>query len=220
MIFGKKEGKGSKGKLPDLPAPRYMGGAVVNSPLEREDIESLPSFPDSPNGNSFSQAAIKDAVNDSNAGLDEEKNITEMEEWKPSGFKTSTGMSNKNESSIEEGGDEIAEEGEAEEEPVEEEQDEEIEEEAPRRRESSRIQKEITEKPKNEDIFVKIDKFHSARRTLYDLKVKLEEINGLLKKIRETRLREEQELAAWEKELLHAKTRIQNVTENIFEKVD
>lgn len=75
-------------------------------------------------------------------------------------------------------------------------------------------------KPKNEDIFVKIDKFHSARRSLYDLKGKLDEVNSFLKKIREIRLREEQELAAWEKELLHAKTRIQNVTENIFEKID
>ena len=217
MIFGKKELKTEKSRLPDLPSPKYsMGGAIANPPIEREDIENLPSFPDSPSQNSFSQAMIKDAVSDSSHNSDQQEDV-QMEEWKPSNFKSN--LLQTNDYPIEEG-DLNNEEQQIEESVAQEEQFEDIEEEAPLRREEKRNTPKMAEKSKNEDIFIKIDKFHSARRSLYDLKAKLDDVNGLLRKIRETRLREEQELAQWEKELLHAKTRIANVTENIFEKVD
>ncbi len=73
---------------------------------------------------------------------------------------------------------------------------------------------------KNEDIFVKIDKFHSAKKTLSAIESKIEEIDDMLKRIRETKMREEQELNAWEKEIQDVKARIKEVTESIFEKVD
>ena len=220
MIFGKKTDKGDKSRLPDLPAPKYsMGGAVISPPIGRRDIESLPSFPDSPNDNSFSQAAIKDAINDSNDESSNENEHDEMEEWKPSKFNADSITSHKLKNTFEEGENEAIEEQDIEEESNEDEQNEEIEKEIPEE-EYNKIERNAASKSKNDDIFVKIDKFHSARRTLHDIREKLEEINGLLKKVRETRLREEQELAAWEKELISAKNRIQNVTENIFEKVD
>lgn len=74
--------------------------------------------------------------------------------------------------------------------------------------------------PQAQDIFVKIEKFRNVRRTLNETKDKLEEIDSLLHKIRETKMREEQELAAWEREIATAKTRIQEVTSSIFEKVE
>jgi len=70
------------------------------------------------------------------------------------------------------------------------------------------------------DVFVRIDKFHSARRALNEIEGRLDDIDELVKKIRETKMREEQELAAWEKDLMHIKGRIQGVSENIFEKVE
>ncbi len=77
----------------------------------------------------------------------------------------------------------------------------------------------LTNRPtRDKDIFVKIEKYQSARRTLQTTQDQLEEIDSLLKKIRETKLREEQELSAWEKELSVIKSRVQDVTE-IFEKV-
>lgn len=72
---------------------------------------------------------------------------------------------------------------------------------------------------KEENIFVRLDKFHSARRTLNDTKSRLDEIDHLLKKVREIKLREEQELSAWEKEVAELKTKIQSVRENIFDRV-
>lgn len=73
---------------------------------------------------------------------------------------------------------------------------------------------------KNADIFVRIDKFRAARRTLDEIKIKLEEVDDLLKKIRETKLREEQELSGWESDLNSVKARLNDVTENIFEKTE
>ncbi|MFH1289817.1 MAG: hypothetical protein ABIH92_00235 [Nanoarchaeota archaeon] len=70
------------------------------------------------------------------------------------------------------------------------------------------------------DVFVRIDKFHSARRSLTEIGNRLEDIDELVKKIRETKLREEQELASWEKDIVHIKSRVQSVSENIFEKVE
>ncbi len=71
----------------------------------------------------------------------------------------------------------------------------------------------------NQDIFIKIEKFRSIRKTLRDTQDMLEEISSLLSKIRETKMREEQELVAWEKELAAARSRISNVNSDIFEKV-
>ena len=99
MFFGKKE---DKKKLPDLPPPRGSFGhigsieGVDRSSLFDEEVggSSLPSFPDSPGHNDFSQAIIKDAASNRGQGeeigeSDEEdgSKTMEMEEWKPSNFK-------------------------------------------------------------------------------------------------------------------------------------
>lgn len=73
---------------------------------------------------------------------------------------------------------------------------------------------------KNSDVFVKIDKFHTARKSLTLAQQEIENVSDLLKKIRETKLREEQELSAWEKDIANAKSRVQEVSSNIFEKVE
>ena len=74
--------------------------------------------------------------------------------------------------------------------------------------------------PKISDVFIKIDKFHSARSALTEVKVKLNEIDNLIKKIRETKMREEQEIAVWERDMEQIKARMRDVTTNIFEKID
>ena len=74
--------------------------------------------------------------------------------------------------------------------------------------------------PKNPNVFVKIDKFNTARRALQETQIQIENIDAILRKIRETKLREEQELVAWEKEISGVKSRIQEVTQNIFERAN
>lgn len=73
---------------------------------------------------------------------------------------------------------------------------------------------------KNTDVFVKIDKFYSAKRALESVDHKLDEIEELLRKIREVKMREEQEIASWEKDVSMIKSRLKEVTSTIFEKVD
>ncbi len=73
---------------------------------------------------------------------------------------------------------------------------------------------------KREDVYVKIDRFHSARRALNSAREKLKEIDELMRKIRETKMREEQELSSWEKEIESIKSKVEDVTKNIFEKVE
>jgi len=71
---------------------------------------------------------------------------------------------------------------------------------------------------KEENVFVRLDKFHSARRALNETKTRLEDIDSLLRKIREIKQREEQELSAWEKEVSELKAKIQSIRENIFDR--
>jgi len=156
----------------------------------KDDSNALPSFPDSPNDRGFSQAAIKDAVGEEH---EDEKGIgvVEMEEWSPM-----------------EDDEEMAEFPEPSLRKIE----------PARRFEPSVIEIPRRAVGDEKDVFVQIDKFHAARRALAEVRQKMEEIDEMIKKIRETKMREEQELGNWENDLTNIKSRIKDVSENIFEK--
>lgn len=198
MFWNKKEEKKS---LPDLPESDFNSQASIPKfPEEKEEHlekNALPSFPDSPIKKGFSQAAIKDAVSakdeEDEDGEKFDDEVDQIQNQKQ--FKTI-----------------------------------EMHEWSPRQEQSSQLinriaeQKQIPLPPpvfstqKQQEIYVKIDKFHLAKKSLEGIGQKLDEIDELLKKIRETKLREEQELTSWEKEISAAKSRIQDVRENIFER--
>ena len=192
MFWDKKEAKKGLPDLPPLKTPMRPGFELP--PVdESEDAEhhGLPSFPDSPMQKGFSQAAIKDAVNEGNPGEPEEDHLPnqsqkirtmEMEDWTP-----------QEQSSI-------LEEPPAQ--PLVARQTE---------RRTERVGKSSSE------VFVKIEKFNSARRSLDSIKQKLDDMDALLKKVRDTKLREEQELSGWERELTAIKGRIQDINSNIFD---
>ncbi len=79
--------------------------------------------------------------------------------------------------------------------------------------------KQLMNEPRAGEVFVKIDKFNTARKSLLTAQQKINDIDTLLKKIRETRMREEQELSAWEKEIASVKAKIREVSQTIFEKL-
>ncbi len=226
-----------RNRLPDLPPARGIFddfglkrredastqpafSKQVGKEEEDEESHALPAFPDTPSHNSFSEAAIKDAVEEdelpelpelpehsTNEGglpelpeLPEKKEVpgsgggakvVEMEEWVP---EHPMGMS-KMKHKTEEYSGHI---------------------EVPRKEDFVPVKREIG----SPDVFVKIDKFRSARKTFSEVKSKLSEIDDLIKKIRETKMREEQELNAWEKDVMQIKARVQDVSEDIFEKVE
>ena len=218
MFFNKKD---EKGRLPDLP-PLPVNDFLLKKPekvdardlrdvlkqdIQRDSLDedsekhALPSFPDSPNEKGFSQSVIKDAVGESQ--LSELPELPELPVEKES--VTGTGIDEsvvgvqkiepkKNFKTIESDSEMYS---------------------------SSRIMvpKKIEVKEKNQDIFVKLDKFRAGKKSLNEVKMRLDEIDLLFKKIREIKMREEQELAGWENEVNFIKDRLKDVTENIFEKV-
>ncbi|MBU0466628.1 MAG: hypothetical protein KJ718_04775 [Nanoarchaeota archaeon] len=220
MFFKKKE---DESKLPDLPPlPGSFPGAKGNV-ASRESVSkwegSVPAFP-KPEGKETKEIVKEKESGDTgwserkdtflhpsiSTRPEEEKEVKlmEMEEWHPSTSQTGgQGLEFPEHSGLEE-----VEESESEPEPRY------VVEPPPR------IVRAKVPEPSSADVFVRIDKFHSARKALTEVGSKLEDINDLVKKIRETKLREEQEITSWEKDLIHLKSRVQTVSENIFEKVE
>ncbi len=214
-MFWKKKEDGKT--LPDLPSPRTPPGLFSEMPRPRptfpepEENESfepdtLPSFPDAPTHNKFTEAIIKNIETNKkpkqeeaippppdNNETPEKTKVIEMEEWypapnlsrSPSTRIPSNEQSNQSVSS-----------------------------------DITRIQETNMPPFQQSDVYIRLEKFRSARRALSDARSKLEEIDVLMKKIREVKIREEQELAAWERELVQIKARIDDINTNIFEKVD
>lgn len=87
-------------------------------------------------------------------------------------------------------------------------------------------QNRITQSPppasrrENKPIFVRIDKFQLARNSLDTVKVKLTEIEDLLKTIRDVKTKEDAELSSWESEMENIKSRVQSVLNDIFERAE
>jgi len=223
MFWSKKE---EKTGLPDLPQMKQI--QTQNFPDNEEDNEdeierhSLPSFPDSPMKKGFAQAAIKDAV-DQSINEDEEmpskesKSFKTVETEEPASSWTPQSMpSNSIVEEMRSG-------------PVVEKRSSSIPA-MPLPMSPSITEKSATKpldnkfalkmSPKKSEVYIKIDKFYTARKALETIKVELMEMDDLLKKIRDTRLREDQELSSWEKEVESIKERVKDVTENIFEKGD
>jgi hypothetical protein len=73
---------------------------------------------------------------------------------------------------------------------------------------------------KAEPVFIRLDKFQAAIETFEDIKTKIIEIEDLLRKTREIKTKEEQELEEWEREIHLIKSRINTIDKNIFNKLD
>ena len=212
MLFGKKE---NKAELPDLPP-------LPPLPLKDsgQDNVGMPEFPDLPEKReSYGGAGIqppgrKDAFLDEPRSAEEKKvSVVEMEEWHP--------QKESNEEGYEMGLPEV---------PHMPEMPEEERIPKPRELEHLPVQRRMYVQNKQSrmamqpqqtaDVFVRIDKFHTARKSLSEIQNRLNDIDELIRRVRETKLKEEQELASWEKDLMQIKARVQTVTENIFEKVE
>ena len=226
MLWGKKDDKRLLPDLPPMRNPTFLADNEGSFEHINEDSlgdeysmekNELPSFPDSLNDKGFSQAAIKDAVSSDEEVIPGNNPIRdsggnkfqtiEMDEWAPSMKKEDStqdmdsvidnnAMQNKSK--------------------ILSKSNKKLEE--PTMGDYSNVR--VPMRPRtNSDIFVKLDKFYSARKALEAAKEKLDEIDNLLRKIRETKMREEQELSGWEKDIVEAKARVREVNEALFDKV-
>jgi len=73
---------------------------------------------------------------------------------------------------------------------------------------------------KIEPIFVRLDKFQMTIQTFEEIKAKIEDIEDVLIRTKEIKVKEEQELAEWEREIQVIKSRIELIDRNIFNKLD
>jgi hypothetical protein len=73
---------------------------------------------------------------------------------------------------------------------------------------------------KAEPVFIRLDKFQTTVETFEEIKNKIIEIEELLKKTKEIKQQEEQELNDWEREIQIIKSRIDAIDKNIFNKLD
>src|SRR3989344_4232310 len=67
---------------------------------------------------------------------------------------------------------------------------------------------------KIEPIFVRLDKFQMTIQTFEEIKAKIEEIEDVLIRTKEIKVKEEQELAEWEREIQVIKSRIEMIDRN------
>jgi len=200
MFWNKKDEK--KGLLPDLPPlnfnsrrPEIQSVRAFPAPPEEEGGvgNKLPAFPESDAHDKFSQVIIKEAVRDEKGPeFPSEKDKLFEQELEDAESEEWTPPT-KSEDEL----------------PVQE-----IKPAYKRLEEHARIMKED-----KKEIFVKIDKFRSAKKALGLISKNIEDMESLIKKIRETKMREDQEFANWENNVDSLKARIENVREDIFERI-
>lgn len=69
-------------------------------------------------------------------------------------------------------------------------------------------------------IFVRIDRFQAAAKTLNEIRRQIASIESALSDIRKIKSNEEQELAGWEHEVLDIKAKIDSVDKTLFSKLE
>jgi len=68
----------------------------------------------------------------------------------------------------------------------------------------------------SEPIFVRIDKFQAAQKDFEVIKDKIKEIETILRKIKDVKSKEEQELNSWSEDIGKLKSRLAEIDSNVF----
>lgn len=208
-LFGKKDKKEEVKKnvsavpeLPELPKLPELPSMDEFSYGDDSSLPQLPKFPNNPLGNKYSQNTIKEAV----AGVKEDEEDSYAEDFPETEEEVKTGMMQR---------------------PLQ----------KPLTREFEDYETGISTKPKSkevpsnfvsknyltrkaEPIFIRIDKFEESMKIFQDIREQISEIENLLKNIRETKSKEEGELASWETEIQQIKNQIEKVNQDIFSRIE
>jgi hypothetical protein len=201
MFWNKKDSKDSLPDLPPMKAPLRPAFDLPSHPDEHPAHEmdddmpekhGLPAFPDSPTQRGFSQTAIKEAITQDQIPEEEPE-----QHFPPAAAAIRTteldsmsAMPAPRKFTLEEP-------------PM------------PPAERTFTPPRRPAQKPN--ETFVKIERFNSAHKSLTSIRKKIDELDSSLRKIREVKLREEQELSSWEKEVASLKSRLQEVNDSLFE---
>jgi len=72
---------------------------------------------------------------------------------------------------------------------------------------------------KSEPFFVRIDKFQDARKNLTEIGKKLRDMEDVLTKVNETKIKEDEELASWKEEMKNIRSFLSSIDQNLFDRV-
>jgi len=208
-------------KLPELPELPSVKNRNFQTP-----IHQLPSFPNSPMGQKFSQNTIKSVVSSNTRPVGKESDrVFEADDFamnkrmmpKPERrFPPQPQVKRRQE--VDEEDDDSEEDEEVDEEPEfnispEYEKSEFEAPEMPEMEEPSRIRT-------TEPVFIRIDKFEASLRAFEKTKKQISEIEKNLKEISDLKREEEKELTSWQQEILKVKDIIDKVERDIFSKLE
>jgi len=70
-----------------------------------------------------------------------------------------------------------------------------------------------------EPIFVRLDKFQASQKNFKEVKEKVAEIEGVLKKIKEVKAKEDEQISNWSTEIEKLKTRLSEIDSDIFSQI-
>ncbi len=80
-------------------------------------------------------------------------------------------------------------------------------------------QKTISKVKSTEPVYIRLDKFHTTKQALDEVKAKVSEIEKTILKIKEVREKEVKDLEEWERETQIIKTRLDSIDSNLFDKI-
>lgn len=180
-----------KTSLPDLPRSPMLSAPPMMDNYQDDMSNELPSFPDSPMQKGFSQSAIKEAV--SNESQEENSEMAENQDYDANTAEyPGNNMQEWSPSPMPMAVPQI---------PM------------PPRSVSPRGRQ-----SDGRPVYIRLDKFQTARSSLENVKTKLVEIEDLLKKIRDVKAQEDQELTAWESDLESVKHRLETIMTDVFDR--
>jgi len=93
---------------------------------------------------------------------------------------------------------------------------EEIQQEKPQEIKKPIIQRQVGNKP----VFVKIDNFKQSLELFNDINRKIQEIQGLMSEIKQTKEREETSLESWNLEIQSLKENLEEINQKLFSKIE
>lgn len=210
-IFKKGDPKGTAPQLPELPKlPNYSN--LENDGYEKS-IHQLPSYPNNPVGEKFSQNSIKEAVTGKRESDRGGPNANEFETF------TTQRMPEPPKQKAEINNYDFSEE-EIESPKMFQESFEPISSKNIYRGEPEIIKEKGKKQTKIEPVFIRIDKFEEALNVFEDSKEKLREVDEMLKEIKRIRIEEKKELEEWEHNLQSIKSQIERVDKELFSKLE
>ena len=192
-LFSKKE------EVPEIPAAPSLPEMPARVPELKKALPGLPSFPENKSNNNLNQEIVKSAVNDTSE-------VNEVSVGVPTDLHFKE---------VHEGGSLIP--------PKPSSSIPKLPEQPPIVEQKKTIElTPLSETSKTkilEPIFIRIDKFQTAQKNFEEIKENVKEIELVLRKVKDLKAKENEEIEEWTQEIEKIKSRLSGIDKDVFSKV-